>query len=432
MNKKTSTYLIFLFTLSLSMTGCDLGINGRGKSSSTNGHFDGFNSMNYSVIKQLEWERTVKRFLPYTYGTLTDGFSNDDYYKRCNLLFFSDSHIDRWNEKESLENVQDTISFANEAPFELSAVVHAGDAITKIGEKLEIKEDIRVFMDAIKQSRYPVAFSKGNHDSNDWKNAASEVFKDEDWSEIIYDYVEINWGMVRQIKSNGQKSSYGYIDLSDFKIRIVIADSQDIDREAANDDGMAKYHCGNSYYISNEQLNWLANTALSFDDKEEKDWGVIVVTHQDGSYSTSLSPSYESSIQKFFEVCKAFNNQGIYQNKYTYYDNSFFDIDVYANYERYREIKDKPHIICWLLGHCHQDKYQVVDGINMIWILNGSATNKDSDARVVRELGTFSQNAFDLISIDTKTRRIRCVRYGAGVNSHGTGGDRFLPDGLSY
>ena len=80
----------------------------------------------------------------------------------------------------------------------------------------------------------------------------------------------------------------------------------------------------------------------------------------------------------------------------------------------------------------HSDIYEVRHGINLIWTLNGSATSVCGDARVVRIPGTSTQNSFDIVNIDTRERRIRIFKYGAGKNCYGIGGDRFLPDGLPY
>ena len=89
-------------------------------------------------------------------------------------------------------------------------------------------------------------------------------------------------------------------------------------------------------------------------------------------------------------------------------------------------------MICWLIGHNHEDKNRVIDGINLIWTLNNSASTCCSDARLARIIGTSTQNSFDIVNIDTRERKIRIFRYGAGVNCYGVGGDRFVPDGLDY
>ena len=115
-----------------------------------------------------------------------------------------------------------------------------------------------------------------------------------------------------------------------------------------------------------------------------------------------------------------------------YPENEFFNLDIDANFSRYANSDKKPHIICCLFGHVHDDNYKVINGINTIWTTNASATNVSGDARTVRIPGTSTQNAFDIINIDTQKRKIRLFRFGAGVNCHGVGGSRFLPDGISY
>lgn len=135
---------------------------------------------------------------------------------------------------------------------------------------------------------------------------------------------------------------------------------------------------------------------------------------------------------ELIHICAAFNAQAVYKKKFVCEENSFFDWDVSADFTRYSQYDGKPHIICCLIGHDHVDRHKVIDGINLIWTANGSATTDYSDARVARVLGTATQNCFDILNIDTQKRKIRMFRYGAGTNCYGVGGDRFLPDGLDY
>ena len=81
------------------------------------------------------------------------------------------------------------------------------------------------FFDICKNSQCPFLFSKGNHDSNDWRNPPQNALQDAEWSELIYNHMETSYGFVRQTKANGQKSSYGYYDITSQKIRIIIADN---------------------------------------------------------------------------------------------------------------------------------------------------------------------------------------------------------------
>ena len=387
----------------------------------------------YQTVKNFERVRVERAFIPYSVGTPSDKISFDNQSARCNLLFFSDSHID-FNTRYSLMNVKDTVEFANGAPFHLDAVLHGGDAITKSGvnEKAPIKALFADFANLLKKSDLPVLFAKGNHDLSDWNNIPENAFDDADWSEMWYDFAEEKWGIVRQRKANGEKSTWHCYDIEKQKVRVVCLDAQDTDKRAADERGLVKYYGGKAWYISNEQMNWVASVALNFDDKEEKDWGVVVMLHQDERYGCRLTPAFENGIQKLFDLCVAFNTQQNYVHDYTFAEDPFYDLHVAADFTRYAALDKKPHMICWLLGHEHVDGHAVVNGIHKIWIGNGSCSTAYSDARLARVAGTTSQNLFDLISIDTAHRKLRIVRYGAGVNCYGEGGDRFLPDGLDY
>ena len=322
------------------------------------------------------------------------------------------------------------MQFANESPVQFDALIHAGDVMTPFGmyKKTDSYTRLAPFFAYAKKSRSPFIFTKGNHDTNDWTNLPPNVLGDQDWSAIFLDFAEKNYGIKRQEKAAGTKSTWHYCDIDAKKIRIISVDVQDTDKSAADEKGLVKYHGGVSWYISDEQFNWIAHTALNFDDKEEKDWGVIFTMHQHMK-STAM---HANATDKLLELCEAFNHQERYSLDYTHPENSFFDLHVDADFTRYAANEKKPHTICWLIGHDHEDKHEVVHGVNLIWTLNNSSTDCAGDARVARIPGTVTQNSFDLISIDTRERRIRIVKYGAGVNCYGAGGDRFLPDGLPY
>jgi 3-isopropylmalate dehydratase small subunit len=192
--------------------------------------------------------------------------------------------------------------------------------------------------------------------------------------------------------------------------------------------GFVKYFSKYGSHFSGEQLDWFANVALNFDDKEEKDWGVILTFHM---FPENFGYHLDSN-EAFLGICSAFKEAKKYSCELLQEDNSFFDIKVDADFSRYADLSQKPHFICMLLGHDHEDKNTQVCGINVIWSLNSSASSLYGDARVMRYPGTATQNAFDILNIDTKCRKIRMFRYGAGLSCYGVGGDRFLPDGLDY
>ena len=225
--------------------------------------------MNYEDVIKQETLRLYSEWLPYTVGTDNKNITFDDWYKRANLVFFSDSHIDFENPEESLQNVKDTVNFINEAPVLIDAVMHGGDIITPfyLFKKEDALKRATSFFEAVKKSKAPFLFAKGNHDLNDWENLPEEVITDNDWGNLFLNEAEEKYGIVRQNKANGLKSTWHYYDIEAHKIRIVILDVQDSDKKSVTENGTVKYHGGVSTHITNEQMNWIASDALNFDEK---------------------------------------------------------------------------------------------------------------------------------------------------------------------
>ena len=357
------------------------------------------------------------------------GNNNGTQYQKANILFFTDSHIDYVKPDASLQNALLTFDFANKSPVPLDAIINGGDTITPFGvnTKAKEKENFARFFNKAKKSAYPVIYCKGNHDLNDWDNTPANTFDDADWSEMFLDYAETKFGIVRQLKSSGEKSTWHYYDIVDKKIRVICVDVQDTDKTVTKPNGNVFYYGGVSWYISQEQMSWIINTALNFDDKTDKGWGVVVVSHQGTGYGdyTEESPTYQDAIEKLLYVLKAFNTQTTYSSTFTFATDSFFDLTISADFTRYASETNKPHIICWLLGHEHYDKYLNQQGINVIWTTCGQCYASATPS-VARIRNCVNQNSFDILSIDTVRRKISIIRYGAGEN-------RFMgEDELSY
>lgn len=198
-------------------------------------------------------------------------------------------------------------------------------------------------------------------------------------------------------------------------MRLICVDCFDLDITQTNESGNILYECGTSFYIGNEQFNWIVNTALNFDDKVEKDWGVIIFMHAfnlTAKNGTSVTPAFSSVYPKFKEMLYAFNAQSIYKEDYCFPDNQFYNLSINSDWTRYRTIEKRPYLICLLFGHIHTDDYHNYNGINHIITANQFCGEEYCDIRLNRVVGTSTQNLFDIINIDLIQRRIRVIRYG--------------------
>lgn len=392
------------------------------------------------AVNDYETVKAISEFAPISVGA-PSGITFDRQYERANFVFFSDSHIDMPSNGASYsqENVNNTIKFINTSNVPFDAVIHTGDVITKAGVRTQAEwiGFMQPFFDQLKSSNKPVVFSIGNHDTNDWSNTPANAMDDTSWGTAWLDWAETNMGIIRQTKQNGHKSTWHYKDIEDKKIRIISLDVQNTDKTVTDGSGHVLYYGSVAWYISQEQMNWVIGTALNFNDKDDKGWGVIVALHQimnknDSYYATSVSPEYESAIPKLIQVLKAFNTQGTYSSTYTFPTDSFYDLDINADFSRYANETNKPFVICMLTGHEHFDRVKTVEGINMLWVTNGSCTSEYSDSRLARIAKTPTQNAFNLISVDTEERKLRVIRFGAGNNCFGEKPYMFMPDGISF
>jgi len=385
--------------------------------------------MNYDLICEVEEMLLDKRFIPYSAGTPKNELTENDQYDRANIVFFTDSHVDLPCKDQCIDNIKRTVEYVNNSVVKFDAVIYGGDNLTQNG--LVSKEDAiahhKVFFDMVKEFKSPLIFTKGNHEMNDWENIPENVVNDEDFNKLFLDYAEEKYNIVRTDKADGVKSPWHYFDIEDKKIRIVSVDVHNVDKTATDGRGMVKYHGVAVSALSDEQLKWVSDVALNFDDKEEKDWGVIFAMHQ---YTPGLS-EYGDSPERLLDICKAFNEGGKFDFTFKG-EEKIFDLDIKADFTRYASLEKKPHIICWFIGHEHMDKFETNKGIHMIWTRNHSGTDMWSDPHMVRYADTPTQNCFDILNIDTFHRRIRLFRYGAGITCNGVGGDRFLPDGLEY
>ena len=394
----------------------------------------------YAIVRENENLRVEQLLQLYEKGILNDG-TDEVSYNNLNIAFMTDSHIDLGPiPLESKRNVRDAISFCNMSKVPIYAIIHGGDLITDIkSTKKEHIKQLETFFDLGWNAKMPLLFTKGNHDINAIRVNPSQVMSDKDWSDVWFDKAEKEYGIKRNINANGQKTGYYYYDLDEWKVRIISLDCFDVDYTQTDEEGNVLYWAGTSFYFANEQLNWLVNSALNFDNKEEKDWGVILFTHfyypynvPDHTYGTTVEPVFDDIYRRMNSLLVAFNRQSSYSISYSFPQNSFYDLSVTGDWTRYAEQEQKPYLICVLSGHQHTDLYTNYWGGIHIVTANQFCGTDYSDERILRLPGTRSQNLFDILNIDLKKRKLRVIRYGASANLDGQEGNRFLPDGHGF
>lgn len=414
-------------------------------------------TFNYNFIKNTEHAEVEQRGIPFAYSSkyITSAQANNQ-YERFNFIFAGDSHIDSAI-PYSLQNVEDMINFANETKIPIKFCLHAGDVVTPYGAhtKTEVDALIKSFFDAIKESNLPVLYTVGNHDTNDWLNLPEYAYTDADFDRLYLSWLRINHGTIHNVTGSfsgkSYQSDYYYKDFNDVKVRVICLNNMDYpvgDDYSRNVEGYSGartlYDGGHSFAYRQEQIDWLINEALNFSDKIEKDWGIIVCTHNiisnvtgqyysvNNAWGDVVVSKEDTSLLKMIKILKALNTQDVYSSSYICPTESEFNLNINVDYSNYAGAEKKPYVIGVFIGHEHEDFNKVIEGINVICIGNNSATSVSSDSRVARIPGSSTQNLFDVVSVDLEKKKIYTTRYGAGLNAFGVGGDRFKPDGLSF
>lgn len=201
----------------------------------------------------------------------------------------------------------------------------------------------------VKSASCPMLFTIGNHETNSMYARAQDdvsllINEDELYARIIAPSRNTCNG---RMQGNG-RSNYYYVDFDDKQIRVIVANSTD---------GSYKSDYGNNFIISQEQVDWIANTALN------TNYAVIFMCHT--PLIQRLGENYVTNSEAVLNALKAFKTSG------------------------------KTLIGCFY-GHTHTQDSLVQDGINHITFLNGVYNGEvvmvDTTARTINTIAINSGN----------------------------------------
>ena len=183
---------------------------------------------------------------------------------------------------------------------------------------------------------------------------------------------------------------YGALDVPGQKVKIIFADNYDGTYDFENDTWTG------GALMSNDQLKWIAETVLNAED-----YHILFVSHV--PTLTSMSVAAEAAALKpFDDLIKAAKNKTSYT-----VDDVTFDFSSWTG-----------DVIGELAGHMHKDASGTSDNVLYIGVTCDSFSDADPD--VTRTQGTTSEQAFDVVCIDTYNKTINLVRIGGGSDRNFT------------
>ncbi|QAR86536.1 DUF2479 domain-containing protein [Pediococcus acidilactici] len=355
----------------------------------------------------------------YMLDTLSEAQSKIDKSK-FNLIFATDYHYDigttynptsvtvsdakiREVWEAGLRKVLNATSLSN-----ADTVVFNGDNIDQpsvkdviLEKKMMVKELQDFLRVASSSAEMPAFILKGNHDGNYNQNATkmvlNNVITDAEFSSI-YNKIVPDYGEKRPANAN-----YFYRDFVDKKVRLIGLDTYDLP-ETTNDDGSMKYNRFKVSGLQQPQLNWLANTALQVPQGTT----VIIATHHPVNNTfTSKEPNMVINHDILLQILNDF-----VEGKSNAISGSNSDVPVSINYT----FQNNGVLAAVLSGHFHVDGNIVKNGINFIQTRCslGAGDKMIGEQRLTEYIGTPLEDAFDIVTIDTKAKTVDLKRVGAG------------------
>lgn len=281
-------------------------------------------------------------------------------------------------------NISEFVRYSNSHP-EVQFAVFGGDFYnsyeTNHRQALWCIEHIRAKFQDLK---VPFYTTKGNHDCNpkclrpDGTPDNSQIITDREYYNLFSPVSRKNplyhpEGIV--IDPNNPEKNYYYRDFEDQEFRLIILNNYDLDSLE-------------EYGYHGEQMKWLTEKALDFEDKQNpENWTFLIVGHA-FSINFQLNP-----ITRLLHAYV----RGI----------DFFDTDNGVSYGAYFSQMKRGKLIAMIFGHFHDDIYWNWDGYNMIASSRGYASQ--SESRSVNE-----SLCFEHFSIDFDQQTISAKRIGRG------------------
>ena len=291
--------------------------------------------------------------------------------------------------------------------YDIPFVALSGDVMSQMSHTLVSSvyaeyEAIREVLSPIERSKF--LCTKGNHDgawgaSVDGVSYLKNIGNKENYN-TLYRRQASEYNRVF-----GGNGTYFYVD-SPQKVRFIMLNCHTDGDGSEDENGYPVYNAMKSSVYGSEQLEWVAEVALDVPEG----WGVIVMSHvplNTGTDGAALSG-----------LLDAYNNRRTYTKT----------IDVSGDYwganvddETYKSTVvnadftgAKGEVIASFHGHIHGDRiYPSYYTFPMITITTAGADVRDTDP-VERVVGTATETAMDIVSIDMKSRTIYCTRLGAG------------------
>lgn len=281
--------------------------------------------------------------------------------------------------------------------------VSTGDLMSQSswGSPSHIEEELLLARDYLAPVPYnQQALIMGNHDGA-WGDNYNKQIPLEQVYNLIYRKPSMDLSRV-----SGGNGTYYYIDSVSQKTRFIFLNSNNTPDYEENSDGTAKYDRFRNPTYGQTQLMWLIDVALKLPDS----FDACIFSHE---YETG-DMSQLSAIVDAYNGGKTFN-----EVTYTDFENPWRNSVISADFSQ-----SSGKIIGVFTGHIHKDStLETFESCPLVTITTSLGGDVRDVGAVAREVGTSTEFAFDVVTIDKTNGKIYCTRVGAGNDreiAHGT------------
>lgn len=243
----------------------------------------------------------------------------------------------------------------------------------------------------------PIIIGIGNHDDQSLRADANKtsgtdfLVTNAEFAELYFQK-ENKFGEVR----NGE-SNYCYYDIPNSNIRAIWLDLYQ-SPETFNDAGILKYPRTNTTVIQQDQLAWLANTAL----KTNRD----VITFSHCNINGTVGPRPAANVYNHDVILQLLNGFEGKTSGTLLGSNADLPVDVDFDFSG-----QTGSIISVVCGHHHKDDYLLQNGIN--YVITAQSVGRDNSGN--QFWYTPEEDSWSIFSIDESTKTVEILKFGRGT-----------------
>ena len=207
-------------------------------------------------------------------------------------------------------------------------------------------------------------------------------------------------GLVGDVYFDESGTAY-YVDDTASRVRYITLNCNCLDY-ALNEDGSAKYNTMRMFRFTQKQYDFLLD---AFVDGLDERWNIVVGAHVplDGTEGPAWGTASVREYTLMKDFLTAFKNKTSFNGSFA--GTSGFDaVTVTADFTT-----AKANFVGYFCGHLHDDYHKPAEtyGIDMI----GIASDRSREGMTA---GTTTEQSFDVVTVDTKNRKIYCTKIGFG------------------